>query len=241
MKPAGILFVFLFSALAATAQQPADSPALSYDSVMAKISERQVSYSTFSARAKLSWNDGETPQEFTGSIRLKKDSTLWLSLGVIGIEGIRTLVTPDTFRLMNKLTGEYAVHGINYIQSWLLFPVSFNMLQQLITGEKISIGEKASAVTSEDSSVVLYSESDQLYEKIWVDTSNYTIQKILLKDKLLKQDMLITFTAYNYSEAKPFSYKRSVVITRNTDTVKLNMDFVRINFNEELSFPFDKK
>lgn len=221
------------------AQNNIDSTVLNYDSLTTKISSQQVQYKTLSARTKMIWNDGDVEQEFTGSIRVKKDSLIWLSLGMMGFEGVRVLITPDSFHLINRLTNEYSVRDFGFLQSWLLFPVNFKMLQEIIAGEKISIGEKATLAGKEDSSTLLYLESDNVLEKIWVDTTHYTYNKILLKDKLLKQDLAITFDAYNYSEAKPFSYKRSIAMNRNGDAAKLNMDILKINFDEPLTFPFE--
>jgi hypothetical protein len=113
------------------------------------------------------------------------------------------------------------------------------MLQEIIVGERISIHEKVVTAASEDSSTLLYLESEELLEKIWVDTSRYTIDKILLKDKLFKQDMSVTFDGYNYSSSKPVSYKRNITMNRDTKTARLSMEVMRINFNEELSFPFE--
>lgn len=233
------------------AQNNIDSTVLNYDSLTTKISAQQVQYKTLSARTKMIWNDGDVEQEFTGSIRVKKDSLIWLSLGMMGFEGVRVLITPDSFHLINRLTNEYSVRDFSFLQGWLLFPVNFKMLQEIIAGEKISIEERATTAGTEDSSTVLYLESDKVLEKIWVSTLGiddwkdglsvefYTINKILLKDKLLKQDLAITFDAYNYSEAKPFSYKRSIAMNRNGDAAKLNMDILKINFDEPLTFPFE--
>lgn len=216
-----------------------DSLQLSFDPLMNKISSNQIPYKTLSARAKMVWSNGETEQEFTATIRVKKDSLIWMSLGMMGFEGARALVTPDSFQLHNKLANEYEVRDISFLQNRLLFLVSFRMLQEIIAGQKISIDEKASTAGKEDSSTVLYLESDKLLEKIWVDTPHYTINKILLKDKLLKQDMTITFEAYNYSETKPFSYKRNILVNRDASTLKLSMEFTKVNFDGELTYPFE--
>ena len=216
-----------------------DSLQLNFDSLSSKISFNQISYKTLSARTKMVWSDGETEQEFVATIRVKKDTLIWTSLGMMGFEGVRTLINPDSFQLLNKLTNEYEVRDVSFLQNRLLFPVSFKMLEEIIAGGKISIDEKASMAVKEDSSTVLYFESDKLLEKIWVDTAHYTINKILLKDKLLKQDMTITFEAYNYSEAKPFSYKRNIFINRDASTLKLSMEFTKVNFDEELTYPFE--
>ncbi len=238
-----ITFLFLFLYSGAFAQ---DSLLVNFDSVLAKISANQISYKTLSERTILTWDDGNTAQQFNAGIRLKRDSLIWMSLGMFGFEGARVLVSPDSFRLVNKLTNEYMVRDYSFIQSWILMPVSFEMLQQIIAGEKISVNEKATFATKEDSSYVLYLESDKLLEKVWVDTVSYTIKKILLKDKLLKQDMTITFDSYNslnprltVGQEKPFSYKRNIIIHRDAATMKLSMEITKAQVDEELSFPFE--
>lgn len=62
-------------------------------------------------------------------------------------------------------------------------------------------------------------------------------QKILLKDKLLKQDMTITFDSYNSLNQKPFSYKRNIIIHRDAATMMLSMEITKAQVNEELNFP----
>ena len=231
-----LTFLFLFLFFGVFAQ---DFLQVNFDSVFSKVAANQIPYKTLSERTTLTWDDGNTAQQFNSNIRAKKDSLIWMSLGMFGFEGARVLISPDSFRLINKLTNEYIVRDYNFIQSWILMPVSFEMLQQIIAGEKISINEKAKLATKEDSSYVLYLESDKLLEKIWVDTENYTLKKILLKDKLLKQDMTITFDSYNSLNQKPFSYKRSIVIHRDAATMKLSMDITKAHVDEELNFPFE--
>ena len=231
-----ITFLFLFLFTGAFAQ---DSLQVNFAPVFSKVAANQIQYKTLSERTTLTWDDGNTAQQFNANIRVKKDSLIWMSLGMFGFEGARALISPDSFRLANKLTNEYMVRDYNFIQSWILMPVNFEMLQQIIVGEKISINEKAKLVAAEDSSYVLYVESDKLLEKIWVDTQNYTLKKILLKDKLLKQDMTINFDSYNSLNTKPFSYKRSIVIHRDAATMKLSMDITKAHMDEELNFPFE--
>jgi outer membrane lipoprotein-sorting protein len=230
------LFILLFLSVSAFAQ---DSLALNFDTVFARVAQNQIDFKTLAERTTLTWDDGNSAQQFNGLIRAKRDTTIWLSLGMFGFEGARVLISPDSFRLMNKLTSEYLVRDYSFIQSWILMPVNFTMLQQLLAGQAFSINERAQTAAKEDSSLVLYMESDKLLQKVWVDTGSYTIKKILLKDKLLKQDMTITFDQYNSLQQKPFSYRRSIVINREAAVMKLQMQITKATVDEELSFPFE--
>lgn len=211
-----------------------------FDTLLARVYANQLEYKTVSARTKLMWDNSETKQEFQGTIRLVKDSIIWGSLfGAMGVEGARILLTPDTFKIINKLNNQYAIRDFKFLQDWLLFPVTFKMVQQTLAGQKVDIGEVASAAFWHDSAYVIYYETDKLQEKIWVQPQNYTITKMVLIDKALQQDMLITFDGYTDLNGKPFSFKRSVEINRGTYIVKLTIDVTRIIVNEPVDLPFE--
>lgn len=215
------------------------STQISIDSLLVNIARQQNSIQTLSEKCIITYDDGNTAQQFNCNIRLKTDSAIWLSLSMLGFEGARSLITPDSFRLVNKLTGEYTVSDVASVRQWLLFPVNFSMLQHITTGCKIDINPRVVDVVYEDSAIVLYEENDKLLQKTWVNTESYTLKKMLLKDKLLKQDMTINFDAYNYSLPRPFSNKRSIVITRGNESIHLSIDVTRVSINENVSFPFE--
>lgn len=231
-----LTFLFLLLCFSAAAQ---DTLQLNVDTILSRIDANRLGYTTLATRTTLTWDDGSVAQQFNGNIRVKKDSVVWMSLSMFGFEGARVLIMPDSFRLLNKLTAEYTVKDLNYLRTWIAMPVNFTMLQQIIAGERIAIDDRARLAVREDSAVVIYLESDKMLEKVWVDTVNYTIQKLLLKDKLLKQDMTITFDSYNSLSQKPFSYKRSIVINRDGTVYRLDMAINKAQANEELSYPFE--
>lgn len=222
------------------AQTLPDTANITFDTLTRHLFLNQTGYHTLSAKAKLSWDDGKSQQDFSATLRLKKDSIVWMSItGPMNVEAARVLVTPDTFQLLNKINTEYVGHGFSYLNNWLLFPVSFPMFQQILAGEKPDIHEKASTAVYQDSSFIIYAENNNLLEKIWVNSGNYTISKILLKDKLLTQQMSITFDSYNLLEGKPFSYHRVIEVNRDGAVLILTIDFTKIKLNENLNYPFE--
>lgn len=232
----GIFLSFMVSACAGV-----DSSALNYDSLSAKVNAGRLSYQTLSIHAHMVWSDDNSEQDFQASIRMVKDSLIWISLsGAMGIEGARLLITRDSFRIINKSANEYEAHDFNYVRNWLLFPVSFSMLQQLFSGGQFDIGEPAAHGTGSEQNIpLLYSETNKLREKVWVDSLNYTIQKIVLKDKLVNQEMTVIFDDYRKEGTKSFSYNRDIEVRRDSITTKLTINISRLRWNEELTFPFE--
>lgn len=240
MKRIALLIVIAAAASRSLGASLQDSTFLNYDSIYSKVSANQLNWRTLSQRCKMSSDDGHSQQDFQATMRMAKDSLVWLSIsGALGVEGARVLMTPDSFRMINKIEGEYSVHDFGYLRNWLLFPVGFKMLQQILSGAKLTINERATLATRQDSTYVLYSEGDNLMEKIWVDTVNYTIQKILLKDKMFRQDMDITFEGYSNVSGKPYSLKRTINVNREGNSMELSIDISKVKVNEALTYPFE--
>ena len=234
-----ILAIYFASASHCQAQLP-DTDKITFDTLVQHLLMNQTGYKTLSGRAKLSWDDGKSQQDFQATVRMKKDSLVWMSItGPMNVEAARVLITPDTFQLLNKINTEYTGRGFSFLNNWLLFPVSFPMLQQILAGEKVDIREKATTAAYQDSTFIIYAENNNLLEKIWVNSRNYTISKILLKDKLLTQQMSITFDSYNLLEGKPFSYHRVIEVNRDGAVLTLTIDFTKVKLNENLSYPFE--
>ncbi|MCW5906761.1 MAG: DUF4292 domain-containing protein [Chitinophagales bacterium] len=231
-----LLFIVVSSPLRAAGN---DSLTYTYRQISDSVAAKQLGYKTLSMRAKLQWSTPQTSQDLHATIRMAKDSLIWLSLGSGGIEAARVLLTPDSFRIIYKLSNEYSIKEFDYLRQWLLFPVSFTMFQQLLAGERITIDEGASAITAEDSALALYCESNFLYQKTTVNPLNYTMRQLLLKDKMLQQDMAVTFDAYNLFNGKPFAYKRMINVNQGNTSMQLQMEIIRLSADESLAFPFE--
>lgn len=208
--------------------------------VKPKLDSNNISYASLGLKMKIDYDDKATQQSFGTTMRLRKDSLLWMALiGPLNIEVARVAARPDSFTIMNKIGEEYVVRPISFLQDWLYMPLNFNMVQQVLAGQVIDINPAAIVAQRQDSSVIVYFESDKIQEKVVLNSESYTISQIVLKDKMIQQNMVINFDAYNLLDSKPFSYKRSIEISRGTYLLKMNIDITRATVNEALSYPFE--
>lgn len=105
------------------------------DEVFSEVHIRHANYDWFSAR--FSGNalfDGSN-LNIAGSIRIKKDSAIFVSITpVLGIEVARLLVTPDSVKFINRLESSYYIGDNKFINRMLGADIDFFMLQSLISG-----------------------------------------------------------------------------------------------------------
>jgi hypothetical protein len=75
---------------------------------------------------------------FSISLRIKKDSIIWMSISKLGIEGARVLITKDSVKFTNTLQNKYFKGDYAYISKLLNTELDFEMLQSLLVGNSVA-------------------------------------------------------------------------------------------------------
>lgn len=97
------------------------TPTTSYEWMTAKMNgELSVDNNTF---------------PFTGSLRMRRDSTLWLSISAfMGMESVRALITPDTVLMINRMNQTYLKEPTATVVEKMHTP-TFSATQALLLGD----------------------------------------------------------------------------------------------------------
>ncbi|PVX51991.1 uncharacterized protein DUF4292 [Balneicella halophila] len=77
-------------------------------------------------------HDGKK-QEFRGSVRILKDSIIWLSISKMGMEGMRVKLTPDTVAFIDRLHREYMITNYEYLNKRFNLELDFDLVQSIFT------------------------------------------------------------------------------------------------------------
>jgi len=206
-----------------------------------KSRDNKIDYDWFSTRVKVEYSDNNLSQDFTAAVRMRRDSALWISLqGPFGIEGGRILITRDSIFVINKLSNEYLRQPISYMSKVMPIQTNLPELQDFIMGAYLLFKHAAPNYRGmEDSLHIIRAESPEFLYQSALNPQNYTLAKSVLTDKMLSQQMNITFTGYSQEEGKPFSNERSIDIKQGSKNLNLHLVFTKIKVNEVLSFPFE--
>lgn len=195
-------------------------------------------YKTIAFRAKIDYNDGKMDLSFNGNFRIQPDSLIWISFtGPLGIEVARTIISPDSVRVWNKLQGEKICRPISYITNY--FPVgNFYALQDFLLGNPLLLSDSR-IVTDTVSDAITFTQDDINIRLVQQgDTKNYTVVSYLLKDKMLNQTLDATFGNQQLLDNHFFSCERTINILRGAQQYNIKMDIYKFQSGEALAFPF---
>ena len=99
-----------------------------------------ASYEWMSAKmnGELKTENTETTLSFTGSLRMRRDSTIWISASALmGIENLRALITRDSVVLINRMEQTYLAEPLSTVEIAMGTP-SFQELQSTLLGNGTS-------------------------------------------------------------------------------------------------------
>jgi hypothetical protein len=115
------------------------APDRAVEQVLSSMQAAQASFDFFSARFTGSVNYGGTQTDIGGTIRVRKDSAIFVSVApFLGIEVARILITPDHVKILNRLEGTYFEGDMQKINGMLNADLDFYMLQSMLVGNDLT-------------------------------------------------------------------------------------------------------
>lgn len=206
------------------------------------LQNSRINISTFSAKIDVTYNDGEGgSNNVTAHIRMQYDSIIWFSVtGLLGLEGVRGLITHDSVKLIDKQKKIYKSQSISYLQEIVKLPLDLVSLQDLILGNPVFWNDNISSFNRSGGTVALMSIGNFFTNLLTVNEDNNFIISSNL-DEIEKEGNRKSFLGYTDYENKKginFSTNRIIRVTEKK-VIDIELEFKQYNFNETLSFPFN--
>jgi outer membrane biogenesis lipoprotein LolB len=208
------------------------------DSVIAALRNNALSYEWFSAKARVSYEDQSTSKSFTASIRMRRDSILWISVTTLmGVEAARLLIRSDSVFFLDKLNKQYRAEPLSLLEEYFPFPLSIGLMQQIIAGTSMSGMEENFTLRREKNEYVLYSENSCCRHTLCIHPADLTISTEYLVDRQTDRKLSLVFNEYKNEEGRLFSYTRSIGLSAGGN-YSLSMKFSKVKWDGPLQFPF---
>lgn len=221
-----------------------------------KVNEFKYDWLTSKFSADVITDDNK--QSFTVSVRAKKDSAMWLSVSVLGIEGARMLITQDSVRFMDKLNNKYFVGDYQYLSKLLSIDVDFETMQSVLIGNSMEFYDEDEKLKSgKDSTFYMLStikkrklkkalkenienaaNREELAQRIWLHPLTFKVYQIVIND--FPNDRIFTarYSDFQVIDSSYFPFKANFVIQAQKRIV-LDIDYSKVVHDKPQSMPFN--
>ncbi|WP_051292714.1 DUF4292 domain-containing protein [Olivibacter sitiensis] len=207
--------------------------------VIGELRNKQVSFDSFSARAKTNLIINDDKQDVTLNLRIKDKQAIWVSVtAILGLEVARVLITPDSFKVVNRINNEYIEKPFSELYRFSSVPLSFVDLQSLLVGRGISavLGEDV-ALRQTDSTYIFSGKTANMDFALQTATDFSSLIN-QINNTTGRQSLVINYG--DYALFKQRNLPQNVKLRSEADNLKLfvHMQYDKIEIDNPIQIPF---
>ncbi len=175
------------------------------------------------------------------SLRIAKDSVIWLSFSKLGFPIAKALITPTEIKFYEKISRTYFVGDYELISNWLGTSFDFEMIQNLFFGEALVDlnNEKFKASVQDGTYVLTPKRQNELFDIFfWIDPQTFKLSKEEINHG--GKDQKLTIIYKDFDKFNESLFPKGFVIKAVDKKRKTNIDvnYKNVIFDSPLRFPF---
>lgn len=199
----------------ATATRPISRPGI--EEARANVAEIDFRYLT--AKSKISFKSHrEDIDNANVSIRVRKDSVIWLSISKLGIEAVRGMITRDSVRIMDKLHRQYSAYDFPTLSKQFNFEMNFDLLQALIVGNLPLPKRPAQKIKNERDYLLLRQSEGKVMVENYIGEQDRKLKKLMLTEQPTKNTLRLDYDDFTSLNNFLFPYTSLVTLDYKSKT-----------------------
>jgi len=225
------------------------------DYLFGKLKEKELKFNWFSAKFSAEYTNRGKKNSFSGQIRIRKDSLIWISLTpMLGIEAVRLMISQDSVKMINRMNDTYFIGDYEYVNKFLNTNIDYDLLQSILLGNDLDFYEGGKFRASIDHGEYKLSTGARMklrkfvrnsqenlkifIQNIWLDPVNFKITHADVKE--IRRDNIKLESSYDDFELvqdQLFPRKMNYTIWAD-NTIHVNAEFSKMVINAPFLFPF---
>ena len=206
---------------------------------LSPIRAQQITFNTFSGKARTSLNINGSSNDCTLNIRISNDKKIWVSItAILGIEVARALITPDSIQIVNRLQGLYIKKPFSYIYAFANRQVDYSMLQALLVGNAIpSLLNDSTKYQAADNNITLSGNLEDIIYKLVLGT-DMKVTQTNLSNQDEGQSLQIS-NAFIQSGTLKVPSQIDIASVAKDKKIQVNLHYIKVDFNQPQDYPFN--
>jgi hypothetical protein len=223
--------------LVGTTVQPV-APVHSNADKMSAIRAQQVTFNTFTGKAKTTLTLGGSTHDVTLNLRINNNKEIWASVTVaLGIEAARAVITPDSIMVLNRLQGIYLKKPFSFIYKYTNKQVDYAMLQALFTGNVVPkvLNDSTKYFAAGDSVELKGSLNDLVYRLVL--GNDLKVTKTNFSNDAEAQSLQVS-NVFAVQNDQKVPAQIDIVSVAKSNKIEVNLHFVKVDYNQPQDYPF---
>lgn len=203
-----------------------------------------IEFDNFQGKARMILRDANKEREVKANIRIRKDSVIWMTFSVIGVQGGKALINKDSITIVSNVDKEYYVFDYNELSKRYNFEVNYDVIQAAMLGNLIMPRGGNDKVEQEASMFILKQQAGTVMVSNYINAANKKIEKVELKENMNNNSLVVNYSNFQPVGDKIFPYNGTISLFYKTLAGVLNTTVI-FEYNKaevgdkELKFPFN--
>lgn len=224
--------------LAGCKRESAPTTASATTETVGTVAVNNFDFSYLTSKGQITLNDKKQNLSSGVSIRMKKDSVIWVSVQPgLGIEAARMMLTQDSVYMMNRLQKEYVATDYSFLRNKFQVDVNFEVLQSILLGNFQTQGtEKA---MDEGNLQHVQQMRENLLFDYFIGRLNSKLQQLNVQDKNTGNTITVKYDSFQNIGQEPFAHALAAQVLQKGEASDFKLNYNRVAVSDEaLSFPF---
>ena len=204
----------------------------------------EIDFEYFHGKARLNYKDDKKEREVKANIRIRKDSVIWMTLSVIGVQGGKALINKDSITIVSTVDKEYYVFEYSELSKRFNFNIDYNVVQAAVLGNLIMPRDTSDQILSQSNFDILNQKQGTVYVKNYINPVTKKLEKVELTEASSTNSLSINYSNFQPIGNKTFPYNGIISAFYKTISGIINTT-ITLEYNKaevgdkELKFPFN--
>lgn len=210
----------------------------------ATLSIEEIDFDYFQGKARMILRDANKEREVKANIRVRKDSVIWMTFSVIGVQGGKALINKDSITIVSNLEKEYYVFDYAELSKRFNLDINYQIIQAAMLGNPIIKHAETDEVQRESSVYLLKQQTGDVNVVNYVNAASQKIEKVEMKEGNSSNSLVLNYSNFQPVGNKIFPYNGTINLFYKTVSGLLNTTII-FEYNKaevgdrELKFPFN--
>jgi len=208
--------------------------------VVDQVTRQRLHYTTFSGRARSNLTINEKERyDVTANVRVVHGEAIWISVtAIMGIEVARVLITPDSIKVINRLTSEYVNEPFIYLHHFTGNGLDFATLEKLLMGAVIDqIAGDNLEVWRGAAGYMLQRQANDLQYEMHVD-ADYQTRYTSIAASARGEQLEAYYADRRMDGGNSFPNQIEISIAAPQLSLQSAMKYNKVVYNEKVELPF---
>lgn len=230
---------------------------LSTNKIIDSVMLKRLTFEYFSSKLSVDIESEKLNESFGVSLRIRKDSIIWMDVKKASISVARVAITRDSIKLLVRFgDGEgYYPRSFNFINDQFETQLDFTMLQDLLIANAMSFDKDEKYKSPADSGFYYLTtlkkrklrkalEHDRVYKKHPVVyqykfyPKNFRPYQVWINDLNDTTVLDVRYSEYEGLDSIPLPKQVEVEASKAAKKMKLKLAYKRTKLNEKTDYPF---